>query len=338
MHRPFFFSRRWRSALVVMLLGGLVAATLCNLMLGSQDIGLTDIWQAVWHYDSHQFSHRVIIDLRMLRLAAAWLVGGALGVAGLLLQSIVRNPLAEPHILGLNAGAALAVVITNALGIAAVSLPSMRPWLAAGGAVSLFTLVMAFSSAGRHGITILKLTLSGVALCAFASSLTATILILDEQTLLAMRTWLAGDLSGLSWVSLKAALLPIAGALLMACWLSPALNTLALGEGIARGLGVNLRRTRVLAIIAIALLSGGAVSIAGPVGFIGLLVPHLVRQLITRDMRLALPAAAGCGALLLLCADMLARTLLRPQELATGVVTALVGAPLFIVIALRSFK
>ncbi len=151
--------------------------------------------------------------------------GAALGVAGVLLQSVIRNPLGEPHILGLNAGAALAVVLTSALGL---TLPFGRPLIAAAGAAALFLLVLMFSSSGRAGLTPMKVTLCGVAMSAFAASITATVLILDEQTLLAMRTWLAGDLAGLSGETIAAALWVAAMGFMLALGLSPSLNMLAL--------------------------------------------------------------------------------------------------------------
>ncbi|HBY8929263.1 TPA: iron ABC transporter permease, partial [Klebsiella pneumoniae] len=193
---------------------------------------------------------------------------------------------------------------------------------------------MALASAGRGGATPLRITLCGVALSGFASAVTAAILILDEQTLLAMRTWLAGDLAGLNWSTLQTALIGLGVALLIA----PRLNVLALGDKVALGLGVNLVQTRLLGLLAIALLCGAAVAVAGPIGFVGLVVPHVVRRLVTEDIRLALPLAAPVGALALVLADIAARTLVAPQELATGAMTALVGAPLFIFIAARFFK
>ena len=195
---------------------------------------------------------------------------------------------------------------------------------------------MALASAGRGGATPLRITLCGVALSAFASAVTAAILILDEQTLLAMRTWLAGDLAGLNWSTLRTALVPALIGLGVALFLAPRLNVLALGDKVALGLGVNLVQTRLLGLLAIALLCG--VAVAGPIGFVGLVVPHVVRRLVTEDIRLALPLAAPVGALVLLLADIAARTLVAPQELATGAMTALVGAPLFIFIAARFFK
>jgi iron complex transport system permease protein len=197
---------------------------------------------------------------------------------------------------------------------------------------------MLLCSAGRAGFTPMKVTLCGVALSAFASSITAAILILDEQTLLSMRTWLAGDLAGLSWAQITPAAMAATAGFALAIGLAPALNMLALGDTLARGLGVSLARIRLLSLLAIALLCGAAVAIAGPVGFVGLVVPHMVRRLAGSDLRVVIPLSALGGAALLLLADIAARTLLSPQELATGVMTALVGAPLFMLLAARFFK
>ncbi|MDU3361274.1 MAG: iron ABC transporter permease [Klebsiella sp.] len=270
---------RPRLALVLLsllLLGG----SLVHLGLGARWIAPQTVLQALLHYDPRNFDHRIIVDLRLVRLAAALLTGAAL----------------------------------------------------------LFGGVMLLSSSGRGGVTPLRITLCGVALSAFASAVTAAILILDEQTLLAMRTWLAGDLAGLNWQTLRAALLPALAGVTIALVIAPRLNVLALGDKVALGLGVKIVQTRLLGLTAIALLCGSAVAVAGPIGFVGLVVPHAVRRLISEDIRLALPLAAPVGALVLLLADIAARTLVAPQELATGAMTALVGAPVFIFIAARFFK
>ncbi len=331
--------RRTRPRLAMLLLTlMLIAGSLIHLGLGARWIAPQTVLQALIEYDPRNFDHRIIVDLRLVRLAAALLTGAALGVAGGLLQTVIRNPLGEPHILGLNAGASLAVVATSALGLSVGDFPAARPLTAACGAALLFGGVMALASAGRGGATPLRITLCGVAISAFASAVKAAILILDEQTLLAMRTWLAGDLAGLNWATLQAALVPALSGMGLALLLAPRLNVLALGDKVALGLGVNLVQTRLLGLAAIALLCGAAVAVAGPIGFVGLVVPHVVRRLITQDIRLALPLAAPVGALVLLLADIAARTIVAPQELATGAMTALVGAPLFIFIAARFFK
>ncbi|ENZ7342088.1 FecCD family ABC transporter permease [Klebsiella aerogenes] len=331
--------RRTRPRLAMLLLTlMLIAGSLIHLGLGARWIAPQTVLQALIEYDPRNFDHRIIVDLRLVRLAAALLTGAALGVAGVLLQTVIRNPLGEPHILGLNAGASLAVVATSALGLSVGDFPAARPLTAACGAALLFGGVMALASAGRGGATPLRITLCGVAISAFASAVTAAILILDEQTLLAIRTWLAGDLAGLNWATLQAALVPALSGMGLALLLAPRLNVLALGDKVAMGLGVNLVQTRLLGLAAIALLCGAAVAVAGPIGFVGLVVPHVVRRLITQDIRLALPLAAPVGALVLVLADIAARTIVAPQELATGAMTALVGAPLFIFIAARFFK
>lgn len=313
----------------------LVMGAIAHLGIGARVIAPQTVVQALLHFDPRNFDHNVIVRLRLIRLAAAMVTGAALGVAGVLLQSVIRNPLGEPHILGLNAGAALAVVLTSALGF---TLPFGRPLIAAVGAAALFMLVLTFSSSGRTGLTPMKITLCGVAMSAFASSITATVLILDEQTLLAMRTWLEGDLAGLNAEIVRSASWVAAVGVALALWLSPSLNMLALGDRMAQGLGVSLLKTRLLALLAIALLCGAAVSIAGPIGFIGLVVPQLIRRLVSVDLRVMVPLSALCGALVLLLADIAARTLFTPYELATGIMTALVGAPLFILMASRMFK
>lgn len=313
----------------------LVMGAIAHLGIGARVIAPQTVVQALLHFDPRNFDHNVIVRLRLIRLAAAMVTGAALGVAGVLLQSVIRNPLGEPHILGLNAGAALAVVLTSALGF---TLPFGRPLIAAVGAAALFMLVLTFSSSGRTGLTPMKITLCGVAMSAFASSITATVLILDEQTLLAMRSWLAGDLAGLNAEIVRSASWVAAVGFALALWLSPSLNMLALGDRMAQGLGVSLLKTRLLALLAIALLCGAAISIAGPIGFIGLVVPQLIRRLVSVDLRVMVPLSALCGALVLLLADIAARTLFTPYELATGIMTALVGAPLFILMASRMFK
>lgn len=313
----------------------LALGAIMHLGIGARFIAPQTVVEVFIHFDPRNFDHNVIIKLRLLRLCAAMVTGAALGVAGVLLQSVIRNPLGEPHILGLNAGAALAVVITSALGL---SLPFGRPLVAAAGAAALFLLVLMFSSSGRTGLTPMKVTLCGVAMSAFASSITAAVLILDEQTLLAMRTWLAGDLAGINVQTLRSALWAATAGFVLAIWLSPSLNMLALGDRMAQGLGVSLLKTRLLALLAIALLCGAAVSIAGPIGFIGLVVPQLIRRLVSVDLRVMVPLSALCGALVLLLADIAARTLFTPWELATGIMTALVGAPVFIFMASRMFK
>lgn len=313
----------------------LAIAALLHLGIGARFIDPRDVLSALTAYDPRRFDHQVIVNLRLLRLLCAITTGAALGVAGVLLQAVIRNPLGEPHILGINAGGSLLVVLTSALGM---TLPIERPLIAALGAAGLFSLVLLFAQGGRTGMTPMKVTLCGVALSAFASAITGAILLFDEQTLQAMRLWLSGDLAGGSWEVLGAAVGVGVVGLGIALWVSPALSILALGDKTAAGLGIAIVRTRILTMGAIALLCGAALSVAGPIGFIGLVVPQVIRRLVSQDIRVMLPFSACCGALLMVLADSLARTLFSPHELATGIMTALVGAPLFIFMAARFFK
>ncbi|MEZ2218650.1 FecCD family ABC transporter permease [Rhizobium sp. RCC_161_2] len=330
-------ARPMRSLLALMALAAIILVLASvHAGIGARPVAPATLLKAVFAFDSHNFEHQILVKLRLARLAAALLVGAALGVAGLLLQSLLRNPLGEPHILGLNAGASLAVVLTSSLPFLAGGLA--RPLVAALGAGLLFAAVIALASAGRAGMTMLKVTFCGIALSALASSLTSAILILDEETLQEMRLWLAGDLAGIGYDLIGAALAPILVGMLLAFMIAPRLNALALGDAAATGLGVPVKSTRLIGLAATALLCGASVSVAGPIGFIGLMVPNAARQLSGGDLRFALPLASLGGAALLLAADIAARMLMSPHELATGIMTAIIGAPVFIIAASRYFR
>lgn len=323
---------------LVMLLAGLAVV---HLGFGARVIAPGTVVRALVAFDADSFDHNVIVELRLLRLLAALVVGAGLGLTGALIQSVTRNPLGEPHVLGLNAGAALAVVSSLTLSavlspvLPALVLAAARPLVAGIGATLLCALVLGVASLGRTGLTPLKVTLCGVAFSAFAAALTSAQLLLDDQTLATVRLWLAGDLSGLTYGALWAALPPACAGLALALALAGRLDVLAMGDQVAAGLGIHVARTRLSALAAAGLLCGAAVSLAGPIGFVGLVVPHAVKALGVRDMRLVLPLSALAGAALLVAADLAARSLFAPRELATGIVTALVGVPVFIVLAAR---
>lgn len=319
------------AVLAVASVAALALVALLHIGIGANWVSPATAIEAIFAYDSANFDHQIIVSLRVPRLVVALAVGASLGLAGATLQALTRNPLAGPGILGMNAGAALVVVVATAIGGAA-PVGVALPWLAALGAVGVFAIVFALASAGRSGPTPVKVTLAGVAMAAFASSITSAILIFDEQTLQAIRLWLAGNLAGRSLEGLGYALPPMVVGGLIALAMSLRLNAMALGEQAATSLGVRVFHARIACLVAVALLAGAAVAAAGPIGFIGLVVPHVVKLFAPNENRLILPLSAVVGALVLIVADIVARVALSPQEIATGLVTALVGAPIFIVL------
>ncbi len=309
----------------------LVACLLWSITLGAAEITPSVVYAALFAYDETNFDHLIIQTVRLPRVLAGIIVGAALAVAGAIMQGITRNPLADSGILGINSGAALAVVLAVfLLGTPPLSVYALFGFVGAGiAAVLVYTL----GSAGRGGATPLRLTLAGVILTAFVSSFTTAILIFDQETLDQIRFWTAGSLAGREMDLLLQTspyiLIGIAGALI----LSRQITTLSLGDDVAKGLGQNTGRIKLLAAGLVVLLAGGAVALAGPIGFVGLVVPHIVRFLVGVDFRWIIPYAAVLGGLLVTAADVGSRVLIRPQELPVGVVMAFVGAPFFIALA-----
>lgn len=312
-------------------LGALAVAAIAHVGLGAKPVPPGEVLRAIFAFDSTVWDHVIIARLRIPRLLIALAVGAALGVAGATVQAVTRNPLAGPGILGMNAGAAFAVVLATVLGAAAPLGPAL-PWLAAGGAIAVFLIVVGLSSAGRAGPTPFKVTLAGVAVSAFVGALTSALLLFDESTLEEVRLWLAGSLGGRPIEVLWYALVPMVLGLGLALFAAPRLNALALGENAATGLGVPVRQTRLICILAVGLLAGAAVSVAGPIGFIGLVIPHVVKMFVRTENRLIVPLSGVVGALALVVADIIGRTVAAPMEVATGIVTALVGAPIFVLL------
>ncbi|MFK0386664.1 FecCD family ABC transporter permease [Agrobacterium sp. NPDC090273] len=292
----------------------------------------------IFAYDPKNFDQQILIRLRLPRIVACLLAGACFGVAGLILQTVLRNPLGEPHILGLNAGASLAVVALSASPFASIGVTSVQPLVAAGGAGAVFALVLALSAAGQRGLTPTKLVFCGIALSTLAGTLTSAILILNEETLQQTRFWLVGDAAGITLPAIVNALPVAVTALVLATALAPRLDLLALGENAATALGVPVRLTWCLALIATSLLCGVAISLVGPIGFIGLVVPPLTSRIRTGRLLFAIPLAALGGATLLIAADLAARLLIAPRELPTGAMTGLVGAPVFLWLARRLLK
>ncbi len=324
---------RSRYALLLGLVVGTGALFFCLLVsvrFGAAQIGTADVISAFTDYEGSE-EDLIIRTLRVPRALIAALVGGALGVAGGIMQGLTRNPLAEPGILGVNAGAALAVVgAVFFLGVSSLSTYALFAFAGAGLAAAV---VYALGSMGRSGMTPMKVTVAGAAMAALLSSLTTAMLILNQRTLDEIRFWLAGSVAGRDLDLLLQILPYIAVGLLLALSLGRQITTLNLGDDVAVGLGQRTAWIKGLAAVAVVLLAGSAVAVAGPIGFVGLIVPHLVRFFIGVDYRWILPYSAILGAILLVGADVAARLVIRPQELPVGVMTALLGAPFFIYLA-----
>ncbi|MBD2206458.1 iron ABC transporter permease [Calothrix sp. FACHB-1219] len=328
--------RNWNtpkiSPLAGLILGILILLTclVYSVTLGAAEISIKKILESFILFDG-SYEHLVIQTVRLPRSLIALLVGSALAVSGALMQGLTRNPLADPGILGIESGAALAVVTTIFLfGGSSLGVLTIVAFVGAGATAMLVYLL---GSLGKGGATPLNLTVAGAALTALISSLTTAILIVSQRTLEEIRFWLAGSLAGRDINILLSALPFVVIGLVVAFSLGRQITTMSLGEDVAKGLGQQTAWVKITTAISVVLLAGSSVSLAGPIGFIGLVVPHMVRFFIKADYRWILPYSAVVGATLLLVADVAARILLKPQELPVGVMTALVGAPFFVYLA-----
>jgi iron complex transport system permease protein len=301
-----------------------------SLTYGAADISLSQVCSGLIAFDGST-DHLIIRTVRLPRSLIAMFVGAAIAVAGTLMQGLTRNPLADPGILGINAGAVMAVVMTSF--IFGTSSPIVYAWCAFLGAGVAAVTVYLLGSLGRGGLTPLNITIAGAALTAFLSSITTGILILSQRTLDEIRFWLAGSVAGSDFTLFLQVLPYMAIGLVVAFVIGKPITTLSLGEDVARGLGQRTAWVKVTVAISVVLLAGSSVAAAGPIGFIGLVVPHIVRFFVGFDYRWILPYSAVLGAILLLVADIAARLLIKPQELPVGVMTALFGTPFFIYLA-----
>jgi len=309
-------------------LGLLALAMASSIAFGAADIAPADIWAALLAFDPASTEHLIIRTLRLPRALAPTLVGASLAVAGAVMQGLTRNPLADPGILGIQAGAALGVVAAVFfLQITSLSLFALFAFAGAGLAALA---VYGLGSLGRGGPTPLSVTVAGAAVTALLGSLTTAILILNQRTLEEVRFWLAGSVAGRDLGLVAQASPYLLAGLVLALSLGRQITTIALGDDVARGLGQRTGWVKGLAAIAVVLLAGGAAAVAGPVGFVGLVIPHVVRFLAGADYRWVLPYAALVGATFLVVADVAARLVLRPVELPVGVMTALIGGPFFV--------
>jgi iron complex transport system permease protein len=310
----------------------LAGASLASIAVGSVSVPVNEVIAALVDPQATD-EHVIVRDVRVPRTLVGIAVGASLGVAGALLQGLTRNPLADPGILGLEAGAGLAVVA--AIFLLGVSSIGGYVWFALAGAAVAGGIVFALGASGGSRAAPVTLALAGAAITALLTALTSAVLVLDVQTLDEFRFWVAGSIAGRDLTLLAGALPFMAAGMLLALGSGRALNAQALGEDVARSLGQRVGRARAAAAAGSVLLSGAAVAVAGPVTFIGLTVPHAARMVVGVDYRWILPYSAVLGAILILVADVVGRVIAPPSEVPVGIVMAAIGVPAFIALVRR---
>jgi len=317
----------------VLALTALAAVCLLSLAVGSRPIAPSVLLDAFTGFDPDNQEHLIVRDLREPRTEIGLMVGVALGLVGALLQGLTRNPLADPSILGISTGAALAA----AAAVLILGLGSIYGyiWFAFLGAAIGGIVVYTIGSMGRDGATPVKLALAGAALTALFTSLTTLILLVDVQTLASLRFWLVGSLAGRTSAVASQVWPFVVVGVVAALAAGRRLNALSLGDDVTRSLGVRLGRSRAFAGGAAILLAGAATAAAGPIAFVSLAIPHVARAITGPDYRWILPYSAVLGGILLLGSDVLGRVIARPEEIQVGVVTALIGAPFFVALVRR---
>jgi len=321
------------------LLGSLLvlgAAILVGFAVGSRDLGIPLVWATLMGEGDVE-TRAILLDQRVPRTLIAVVGGAALAVAGVLIQGHTRNPLADPGLLGVTAGASLMVVL--AIAFLGISAPSGYLWFAFAGSAAAAILVTTLGrlAGGRRDSSPATLVLAGTAISAVLSAISGVILILSTSTLDLFRFFTVGSLSGVHDLDgLRPAFFCIAIGLVVAVGHASTLDALSLGDDTARALGRNLGRSRFVGLGAVTLLTGGAVVLCGSLGFVGLIAPHLVRLLVGPGHRWLIPISAVMGGIIVLAADTLGRVILRPAELPVGVIVAMAGAPAFLAIVVRT--
>ncbi|MEJ7837691.1 MAG: iron ABC transporter permease [Thermomicrobiales bacterium] len=314
-------------------LAAVVLAALLSIRVGSIDISNRDAWNAIFNYHADSYNETVVRTLRLPRTVIAIAVGGGLAIAGAMMQAVTRNPLAGPDILGVSSGASFAIV--SAIYFFGYTSIEQYLWFAFAGAAAASALVFLVGSAGRGGATPIKLALSGVVISSLLGAWTSALTLLDEDTLDQARFWFAGSVSGrpleLFWTVSPF----LIGGVLICVLMGHQMNVLSMGEDAARALGMQTARIRIVSSVLVVLITGAAVSVAGPIGFVGLATPHIVRSIVGPDYRWVLPYSVLVGAVFLTLSDVIGRVVTRPGEIQVGIITAIFGAPFLIYLARR---
>ncbi len=317
---------------LVLALFFLVLAVLLSLMVGARPLSPSTVIAALVDFDGSD-AQAIVRDSRLPRTIVGLVVGPALGVCGALIQAFTRNPLADPGILGVNAGATFAVTI--GVGLLGVRAPNAYVWFALVGALAVTLIVYLIGAAGRGGPSPGRMTLAGVAIGAVLSGITSIVMLKNMEVFSTLRLWGLGSLGGRD-ESAVALIAPfIAVGLIVAFFVARPLNAIALGDDLGRTLGAGLASTRIVSIVAVTILAGGATALAGPIAFIGLMVPHAVRWFTGPDQRWIIAYSAIVAPSMVLLADVIGRVVLPSGELQVSIVTAIIGAPVLIALARR---
>ncbi|MFD2670957.1 FecCD family ABC transporter permease [Marinicrinis sediminis] len=314
-------------------MGFLFLAFWSSMAFGQTTTSPATVLEAIFHYDDNSTEHIIMMTSRLSRAVIAVTIGASLAVAGALMQALTRNPIASPSIFGINAGALFFVVFATVF-FSFHSLIQLM-WFAFLGAAIAAVMVFTLGSLGRERLSPIKIILAGTALTALFSSFTQGLLVLNEQSLEGVLFWIGGSVSGRSIEMLQPIWPLMLGAGVLSFFLARSINILTSGEDIAKGLGQKVISVKIGMSISIVILAGGSVAVGGSIGFVGLIVPHIVRSMVGTDYRWILPYSAICGASLLLLADIGARFIIMPEEMPIGVMTAMIGAPFFIYLARR---
>jgi iron complex transport system permease protein len=307
----------------------LVLVALASIAIGAKELSLGQVWHGLLE-DSGTYGDVVVAE-RLSRTVLGLLAGAALGLAGAVLQALTRNPLADPGLLGINAGASAAVV--TAITYCGVTSLSGYVWFAFFGAAAVGALVWFLG--GSRGATPVRLALAGTAISAALYGYLQAVMIMDEAALGKMRFWTVGSLASATDSTITQVLPFLLTGTVLALALARPLNAMAMGDDTAKALGADLNRTRALSMLAATVLCGAATAACGPIVFVGLMVPHVVRSFTGPDLRWILPYAAILSPVLLLGADVIGRIVARPSELQVGIVTAILGGPVFIFLVRR---
>ncbi|WP_107088372.1 iron chelate uptake ABC transporter family permease subunit [Streptomyces sp. NRRL F-5755] len=319
-----------RSAGLVAAVGALAVITVLGIAVGAKQVPLDQVWHALFHYTGND-ADVVVRDVRLPRTLLGLLAGAALGLAGTVMQALTRNPLADPGVLGINAGASAAVV--SAISFLGITSLTGYVWFAFLGAAVVSVAVYVLG--GTRSATPVRLALAGTALSAALIGYINAVNIMDTAALDKMRFWTVGSLASATMTTVQEVAPFLAAGAVLALAVGRPLNAIALGDDQARALGARLTRTRALAMIAVTLLCGGATAACGPIVYVGLMVPHIVRAVTGPDLRWILPYSAVLSPVLLLGADVLGRVVARPGEIQVGIVTAVIGGPVFIYLVRR---